>query len=53
MSKTSHQPSFEVVLAVWLMRRLGHARALEDNAVGRSVRNAETALGEIARFEQE
>lgn len=42
-----------VVLAVWLMRRLGHARALEDNAVGRSVRNAETALGEIARFEEE
>ncbi len=42
-----------VVLAVWLMRRMGHARALEDSAVGHSVRKAEAALDEIARFEQE
>lgn len=42
-----------VVLVVWLMRRLGYARALEDSAVGQSVRKAEAALGEITRFEQE
>jgi len=35
------------------MRRLGHARALEDSAVGRSVRNAEAVLREIARFERD
>jgi hypothetical protein len=42
-----------VVLAVRLMRRLGHARALEDSAVGRSVRNAKAVLREIARFERD
>ena len=42
-----------VVLAVWLMRRLGHARVLEDSAVGRSVRKAEVALEEIVRFERD
>jgi hypothetical protein len=42
-----------VVLAIWLMRRLGHVRALEDGAVGRSVRKAEAVIEEIARFEQE
>jgi hypothetical protein len=42
-----------VVLVVWLMRRLGHASALEDSAVGRSVRKAEAVLKEIACFEQE
>jgi len=42
-----------VVLAVWLMRRLGHVRVLEDGAVGRSVRKAEAVLEEIARFERD
>lgn len=42
-----------VVLAVWLIRCLGHARALEDSAVGRGVRKAEAVLGEIARFERD
>jgi hypothetical protein len=42
-----------VVLMVWLMRRAGLARKIEDNSAGRSVRNAEAALAEIARFERE
>ncbi|HEY0199312.1 MAG TPA: hypothetical protein VGC19_12355 [Rhodanobacter sp.] len=42
-----------VVLAVWLVRRLGFGRVLVDSAVGRSVRKAEAALDEIARFEQD
>lgn len=42
-----------VVLTVWLMRRLGHARTLEDSAVGSSVRKAEAVLEEIARFERD
>ena len=42
-----------VVLAVWLMRRAGMARRMEDNAAGHSVRKAEAVLDEISRFEQE
>lgn len=42
-----------VVLVVWLMRRAGLARKIEDNAAGRSVQNAEAVLDEIARFERE
>ena len=41
------------VLVVWLMRRAGMGRKLEDSAAGRSVQRAEAALAEIARFEQE
>lgn len=42
-----------VVLVVWLMRRAGMARKMEDNAAGRGLQNAEAVLHEIARFEQE
>lgn len=42
-----------VVLVVWLMRRAGMARRIEDNAAGHSVRKAEAVLDEISRFEQE
>lgn len=40
-------------LVVWLMRRAGMGRKLEDNAAGRSVRQAEAVLDEIVRFERE
>jgi hypothetical protein len=40
-------------LVVWLMRRAGMARRIEDSAAGRSVQRAEAALEEVARFEQE
>jgi len=42
-----------VMLTAWLARRLGHARAIENRAAGRSVQKAEAMLDEIARFEQE
>jgi hypothetical protein len=42
-----------VVLVIWLMRRAGMARRLEDNAAGRSVQKAEAMLEEIARFAHE
>ncbi len=42
-----------VVLVVWLMRRAGMARKIEDNAAGRSLQKAEAMLVDIARFEQE
>lgn len=42
-----------VVLVVWLMRRAGMARKIEDNAAGRSVQKAEAMLGDIERFAQE
>jgi hypothetical protein len=42
-----------VVLVVWLMRRMGMQRKIEDNAAGRSVQKAEAMLDEIARFEHE
>jgi len=42
-----------VVLVVWLMRRAGMARRIEDNAAGHSVRKALAVLDEISRFEQE
>lgn len=42
-----------VVLVLWLMRRMGMQRKIEDNAAGRSVQKAEAMLAEIARFERE
>lgn len=42
-----------VVLVVWLMRRAGMARKIEDSAAGRSLQKAEAMLVDIARFEQE
>ncbi len=42
-----------VVSVVWLMRRAGMARKIEDNAAGRSLQKAEAMLVDIARFEQE
>ncbi|MEO7052464.1 MAG: hypothetical protein ABI128_12450 [Rhodanobacter sp.] len=42
-----------VVLVVWLMRRAGMARKLEENAAGRGVQKAEAMLADIARFAQE
>jgi hypothetical protein len=42
-----------VVWVVWLMRRAGMARKIEDNAAGRSLQKAEAMLADIARFEQE
>jgi hypothetical protein len=42
-----------VVLVVWLMRRAGMARKIEDNSAGRSLQKAEAMLADIARFEQE
>ncbi|MFC5526543.1 hypothetical protein ACFPPA_12440 [Rhodanobacter ginsengisoli] len=42
-----------VVLVVWLMRRAGMARRIEDNAAGRSIQKATATLDEISRFEQE
>lgn len=42
-----------VTLTVWLARRLGLARKLEDGVAGRSVQKAEAVLDELARFEGE
>lgn len=42
-----------VMLTVWLARRLGLMRKLEDGVAGRSVQKAEAVLDELARFEQE
>ena len=42
-----------VVAVVWLMRRAGMAKQIEDNAAGRGLQKAEAVLDEIARFEQE
>ena len=42
-----------VVWVLWLMRRAGMARKIEDNAAGRSLQKAEAMLVDIARFEQE
>lgn len=42
-----------VALVVWLMRRVGMARRIEDSSAGRSVQKAEAALEEIASFERE
>lgn len=42
-----------VILVLWLMRRAGMARRIEDNAAGRSVQKAEAMLADIARFAQE
>lgn len=42
-----------VMLTVWLARRLGLMRKLEDGVAGRSVQKAEAVLDEFARFEQE
>ena len=42
-----------VAAVVWVMRRLGYARKIEDNSAGRSVLRAQAALDEIARFERE
>jgi hypothetical protein len=41
------------VLVVWLMRKAGMTRRMEDSAAGRSVQRAEAALQEVARFERE
>ncbi|WP_426663408.1 hypothetical protein [Rhodanobacter aciditrophus] len=41
------------MLVVWLMRRAGLARRVEDSSAGRSVQKAEAVLEEIARFERE
>lgn len=42
-----------VMLVVWLMRRAGLARKIEDNAAGRSVQKAQAMLDELARFAQD
>ncbi len=42
-----------VVVVVWVMRRMGHGRKIDDQSAGRSVLRAEAALDEIARFERE
>ncbi|MGH8213950.1 MAG: hypothetical protein ACREPP_12060 [Rhodanobacteraceae bacterium] len=42
-----------ITVVVWAMRRMGHARKIEDNSAGRSVVRAQAALDEIARFERE
>ena len=42
-----------VALVVWLMRRAGMARKMEDNAAGRSVQKAQAMLDELARFARE
>lgn len=41
-----------VFLVVWLMRRAGMARKMEDRAAGRGLQKAEAVLDEISRFEQ-
>jgi hypothetical protein len=42
-----------IVVVVWVMRRMGHGRKLEDLSAGRSVLKAQAELDEIARFERE
>ncbi|HET9818446.1 MAG TPA: hypothetical protein VFP92_04700 [Rhodanobacteraceae bacterium] len=42
-----------VAMALWLARRLGYGRNLENHAAGSSVLAAKSALDEIARFERE
>lgn len=42
-----------VVVVVWLMRRMGHGKKIEDESAGRSIVRAQAALDEIARFERE
>lgn len=37
----------------WALRRMGHGRAVAGEAAGRSLRRAEAALDELARFERE
>jgi hypothetical protein len=41
------------VVVVWVMRRMGYGRKIDDQGAGRSVLRAEAALDEIARFERE
>ncbi|MGN2253609.1 hypothetical protein ACFWZ4_09545 [Frateuria sp. GZRe12] len=42
-----------VGVVVWVMRRTGHGRKLEDHTAGRSLQKAEAMLAEIERFQQE
>ncbi len=42
-----------VVFVIWLMRRMGYAHVIENNAVGRSVQRMDEFLDEIVRFERE
>lgn len=42
-----------LVVVVWVMRRMGYGRKIEDQSAGRSVLRAEAVLDEIARFERE
>ncbi|MGH8148161.1 MAG: hypothetical protein ACREPY_17750 [Rhodanobacteraceae bacterium] len=42
-----------VFTTVWVMRRMGYGRRLEDASAGRSVLRAQGVLDEIARFERE
>jgi len=42
-----------VAVVVWVMRRMGYGRKIDDQSAGRSVLRAEAALEEIARFERE
>jgi hypothetical protein len=42
-----------VAMTLWLARRLGYGRQLENHAAGSSVLAAKGALDEIARFERE
>jgi hypothetical protein len=40
-------------MVIWLARRLGYGRKLQNHAAGSSVLAAKEALDEIARFERE
>lgn len=42
-----------VLLAWYIVRRLGHGRWLDDQLAGGAIRNAEAALAELADFERE
>jgi hypothetical protein len=42
-----------VALVLWLMRRMGMQRRIDDQAAGRSVQKAEAVLEAIARFEHD
>jgi hypothetical protein len=42
-----------VAMAVWMMRRMGYRKNIEDESAGRSIVRAQAALDEIARFERE
>jgi len=42
-----------VMVVNWLMRRMGYAHVIENNAVGRSVQRMDKFLDEIVRFERE